>query len=78
MTRTGRPVEHTDTTLFARWMHEEKLTIAHAAELLGISESAVKAYRYGKAGQQVFNPDKRMLLAMAAVSKGIEPYADSA
>jgi len=78
MPRTGRPVEHTDTTLFARWMTERRLTIAQAAELLGMSVSTIKAYRAGHLGDRVFEPDKRTLLAMAAVSAGLDPYADAA
>ena len=79
MTRTGRPVDHTDTTLFARWMTELGLTNQRAADLLGISIASVKAYKSGKAGDaEGIEPDHRTLLAMAAIKAGIEPYTSEA
>jgi len=75
MVRTGRPVEHTDTTIFAQWMAEMKLTNAAAAELLDLSQASIKAYKSGRAGAfDGIEPDRRTLLAMAAIKAGIEPY----
>lgn len=75
MARTGRPVEHTNTTVFAQWMAAMKLTNDEAAEALGISVASVKAYKAGKAGKaDNIEPDKRTLLAMAALKAGIAPY----
>lgn len=71
----GRPTHHL-SSVFARWMQDMSLTNEQAADALGISIARVKELKRGEAytpGREG-GPDRRTLLAMAALKAGLHPY----
>lgn len=71
---TPRTQHH--TSVFARWMQDMHYTNEQAAVALDISLARVKELKRGEAytpGREG-NPDRRTLLAMAAIKAGLMPY----